>query len=46
MAGAEGFEPPILVPETSALPLGDAPMCYTDIHYGNFASNQAESVIA
>jgi hypothetical protein len=25
LAGAEGFEPPMLAPETRALPLGDAP---------------------
>ena len=27
MDGVEGFEPPISVPKTEALPLGDTPMC-------------------
>ena len=28
LAGAQGFEPRMLVPETSALPLGDAPLLF------------------
>ena len=35
MAGSEGFEPPILGPEPSALPLGQLPL--TDKLYGKTA---------